>query len=150
MGKYKLIIWITPSFCIKSAWSDGRPQNKTMFSNDKTWLFHERLVFDIVILSAYEYDRVGGGSWLECLPSSTQVLWKLWVQIQLMSTYCWALGPQVCSDLPRNWEQNWRRKWQPWTETDMWFLLTLTNLLNASVDLWNCGTMELRSSGDGA
>ena len=52
-------------------------------------------------------------SWLEHLPSSTQVLRRSWVQIRLLSTDCWALGPQVCSDLPTNWEQYWRRIWQP-------------------------------------
>ena len=44
-------------------------------------------------------------SWLERLPSSTQVLWRLLVQNTLMSTECWDLGPQVCSDLPTKWEQ---------------------------------------------
>ena len=38
-------------------------------------------------------------------PFSTQLLWSLWVQIPLLITDCWDLGPQVCSDLPTNWEQ---------------------------------------------
>ena len=37
------------------------------------------------------------------------MIWKLWVRILivLQFTYYWALGPQVCYDLPKNWEQKW-------------------------------------------
>ena len=51
-------------------------------------------------------------SWLECLLTSTQVLWRLWLQIPLLSTDIWALGPQKCSDLPPNWKQTVCHKWQ--------------------------------------
>ena len=44
-------------------------------------------------------------SWFKRLPSSTQVLWRKWVWLPLLSTDCWAVGPQVCSHLPTNWDQ---------------------------------------------
>ena len=39
------------------------------------------------------------------------VLRRFWVRITLLSTVCWALGSQVRTDLPLNWEQNWRCTW---------------------------------------